>query len=126
VEAFQQFVDSPDAQTSSSRRMLGEFTLTAYAVSKQSTGKTPQSPDFGITFSGTKARVSRTVAVDPKVIPIGTLIYIDGVGWRLAEDTGGAVKGNHIDVLMTSDAKALQFGVKRHIRVYTIADPPRR
>lgn len=94
--------------------------LTAYAVSEHSTGKKPGDPGFGITFSGHKAKVNWTVAVDPHVIPIGTLLYIEGVGLRMAEDTGGAVKGKHVDVLLKSDADALQFGVRRHVRVYVL------
>jgi 3D (Asp-Asp-Asp) domain-containing protein len=102
-------------------RELGEFTLTAYALSRQSTGKSPGMKGFGITYSGTRAALNRTVAVDPKVIPIGTPIYIRGLGWRLAEDIGGAVKGKHIDVLLPSDAAAIRFGVKHHVAVYTLA-----
>jgi 3D (Asp-Asp-Asp) domain-containing protein len=97
---------------------IGEFTLTAYSLSRASTGKVPGMPGFGITYSGTKAKVMRTVAVDPRIIPIGTPIFIEGIGWRLAEDTGGAVKGRHIDVLLNSHEEAIRFGVRRHIRVY--------
>jgi len=99
---------------------LTEVTLTAYSLDVRSTGKTKQSPDYGITFSGTHATVGRTVAVDPNLIPIGTPVYIDlnGIGWRIAEDTGGAVQGRHIDLFLASEAAAVRFGVKRHIRVY--------
>jgi 3D (Asp-Asp-Asp) domain-containing protein len=62
--------------------------------------------------------VGQTVAVDPRVIPIGTRLYIEGLGWRLAEDVGGAVKGRHIDVLLPSDHDAILFGVRRHVKVY--------
>lgn len=102
------------------RKSCGSFLLTAYAISLRSTGKAPGSPSFGITYSGTQAKVGRTVAVDPRVIPIGTLLYIEGIGLRLAEDTGSGVKGHHIDVLQDSDATAIQFGVKHHIPVYVI------
>ncbi|MCL6446026.1 MAG: 3D domain-containing protein [Alicyclobacillus sp.] len=99
---------------------MDDFTVTAYAVSFHSTGKSPNSPGFGITYSGTRATVARTIAVDPHVIPIGSLVYIEGIGWRLAEDIGGAVKGRHIDLLLPSDAAAIRFGVKRHVRVYVV------
>jgi 3D (Asp-Asp-Asp) domain-containing protein len=108
----------PKAVASDSIQEIGEFLLTAYAVSPRSTGKSPSAPDYGITYSGTRARVGQTVAVDPKVIPIGTRLYIDGLGWRLAEDVGGAVKGHHIDVLLPSDHDAILFGVRRHVKVY--------
>lgn len=98
--------------------VLKDFTLTAYALTKNSTGKSPGTPGFGITASGTKATVSRTVAVDPRIIPIGTRIYIEGIGWRVAEDTGFAIKGKHIDILLPSDEIAWKFGVRRHISVH--------
>lgn len=97
---------------------LQDVFLTAYSLDVRSTGKTPACKDYGITFSGTRATAGRTVAVDPRVIPIGTPIYIEGIGWRIAEDTGGAVKGRHIDVLLSSEQAAIRFGVKRHVRVY--------
>ncbi|MCL6548914.1 MAG: 3D domain-containing protein [Alicyclobacillus sp.] len=99
---------------------LGRFTLTAYSLSYHSTGKRPNAPGFGVTYSGTRATVDRTVAVDPHVIPIGTPLYIEGVGWRLAEDVGGLVKGRHIDILLESDRAAIQFGVRRNVPVYSL------
>jgi len=102
-----------------SRQELDDFTLTAYVLDERSTGKTPSMPGFGITSTGTRARIGRTVAVDPSVIPYGTVLYIDGIGTRVAEDTGGAVKGKHIDVLVPNNKIAMAFGVKRHVRVYT-------
>lgn len=122
ISAFQELLDAPPAR--SSLKSLGEFTLTAYTIEYPSTGKRPDAPDFGITFSGSRASLKRTVAVDPKVIPIGTPVYIEGIGWRLAEDIGGAVKGKHIDVLLATEASATQFGVKHHVAVYTSAALP--
>lgn len=97
---------------------MDDVTLTAYALSKRSTGKRPGDPGFGITASGHRARVGVTIAVDPRVIPLGSWVYIEGVGWRRAEDTGGLVKGRHIDILLPSDDAALAFGVRKHVRVY--------
>lgn len=93
------------------------FTLTAYNLDRVSTGKNPGDPGFGVTATGTHAETGRTVAVDPRVIPYGSLLYIKGVGWRIAEDTGGAIRGHHIDVLMTNRSVAMSFGVKRNCEV---------
>jgi 3D (Asp-Asp-Asp) domain-containing protein len=60
----------------------------------------------GITFTGTEATVGRTVAVDPAVIPLGSWLYIQGIGWRKAEDTGSAVRGNIIDIYVGEGEKA--------------------
>lgn len=111
--------DAPPAK----QQRLGQFTITAYSLSAKSTGKVPGQVGFGVTSSGTHAVVGRTIAVDPSIIPIGTFIFIDlpGIGWRLAEDTGGAIRGQHIDLLLPSDAAAVRFGVKRQIPVYSIS-----
>lgn len=92
-------------------------TLTAYTAGSESTGKSPGDKGYGITFSGTTATEGRTVAVDPTVIPIGSKIYIEGIGYRIAEDTGGAIKGGHIDVFFNDVSTAVSFGVKEGIKV---------
>lgn len=65
----------------------------------------------GITASGTKARRG-TAAVDPKVIPLGTRLWVEGYGYAVAEDTGGAIKGMRIDLFVESREEALRFGRK--------------
>jgi len=59
------------------------------------------------------------VAVDPRVIPLGTRMYIPGYGHALAGDTGGAIHGNRIDLGFNSNAQANQFG-RRSVMVYLI------
>lgn len=70
----------------------------------------------GITASGTEVTPYYSVAVDPKVIPLGSTVYVDfgdGVIHRFrAEDTGGAVKGNHIDIAVEGHREALELGIK--------------
>lgn len=66
----------------------------------------------GLTATGTNVTPGRTIAVDPKVIPYGTKVYIEGYGWRIAEDCGGSVKGNHIDVAVDLHSEAMDMGVK--------------
>lgn len=62
------------------------------------------------TASGTIATQSRTIGVDPKIIPYGTEVYIAGQGWFVAEDTG-AIGVNHIDIYMNSHEAALGSGL---------------
>lgn len=97
-------------------------TLTAYTAGFESTGKTPSSPAYGVTFSGLTAEEGRTIAVDPKVIPLGSTVFIDGVGVRKAEDSGSAIKGSRIDVFMNDLGQAQEFGVKKNVRVYLLAE----
>lgn len=99
---------------------LDDVELTAYTAGFESTGKNPGDPAFGITSSGTTVSEGRTIAVDPTIIPMGWWVYIDGVGYRKAEDTGGAIKGNIIDVYIEELEKAQQFGRKYGHTVYVI------
>ncbi len=66
-----------------------------------------------ITFTGTVPQVGRTIAVDPNVIPLGSRVYIpqfDRV--FIAEDTGGKIKGNRIDIYMTDYDTCMEWGFK--------------
>lgn len=88
---------------------------TAYTADYSSTGKAPGDEGFGITATGTVARRNSSVssvAVDPRVIPLGTKLYVEGYGYAIAEDTGGAIKGNRIDLFFNSSSEANDWGVK--------------
>lgn len=61
-----------------------------------------------------------TVAVDPKVIPLGTRMYVEGYGFGIAHDTGGAIKGNIIDVFMPSRDAAYTWGRKHGVKIYIL------
>lgn len=102
------------------KQILNNVSLTAYTIDASSTGKTSEHPQYGLTFSGTRVTEGRTIAVDPKVIPIGWWVYIEGIGLRRAEDTGSGIKGNIIDVFFDNPDYAKRFGVKRGYKVYVI------
>lgn len=96
----------------------------AYDLSYESTGKRPGDRGYGLTASGTKARPG-VASVDPRVIPLGTKLYIESLdgrpdyGYAVAEDTGGAIKGNKIDLFFSSRSEALRFG-RRNVRVHIL------
>lgn len=56
---------------------------------------------------------SKVISVDPTVIPLGSKVYVEGYGYATAADTGGAIKGNRIDVFIPSQNNAIQFGSKQ-------------
>ena len=87
-------------------RSLGEFKLTGYCACEYCCGKTD-----GITATGTVATAGRTIAVDPSVIPYGSIIKINGREY-VAEDCGGAIKNNKIDIFFNTHNDALEWGVK--------------
>lgn len=91
---------------------LGKFTLTAYCPGRCCCGKWAS----GYTATGTLATEGRTIAVDPHVIPYGSrvlLIFPNGTQRTyIAEDCGGGVNGNHIDVFFDDHQAARVFGVQ--------------
>jgi len=114
-----QTVAAPDGTQPVVGKVLNS-TLTAYTAGKESTGKTPSHPEYGITYSGSRAEEGRTIAVDPKVIPLGSTVFIEGIGLRKAEDTGSAIRGAKIDVFMNDVREARNFGVKKNVKVYVL------
>lgn len=70
----------------------------------------------GITATGIdlkKNRNMKVVSVDPKVIPLGTKVWVEGYGTAIAGDTGGSIKGNRIDVHVPTHAEASSYGMKK-------------
>lgn len=79
-----------------------------------------------VTATGTRPRRNpnglSTVAVDPRVIPLGSKLYIDGYGYAVAEDTGGAVKNNIVDVFLNTRQECINWG-RRNVKVTIVAYP---
>ncbi len=70
----------------------------------------------GTTATGINLRKNpkqKVVAVDPKVIPLGSRVWVEGYGEAIAGDTGGAIKGNKIDVFIPTKKEATKWGVKK-------------
>lgn len=69
----------------------------------------------GVTATGINLKKNpniKVIAVDPNVIPLGTKVHVDGYGYAIAGDTGGAIRGNKIDVFFSSQSKAYAWGSK--------------
>ncbi|MWV47588.1 DUF348 domain-containing protein [Paenibacillus sp. HJL G12] len=95
-----------------SYKKLIHVSMTAYSAGEPGIGTR--------TATGTRVTEGRTIAVDPGVIPLGWWVYIEGVGFRRAEDTGGAIKGNKVDIYYDSVKRANSFGRKSGLKVYVI------
>ena len=67
----------------------------------------------GIAFDGTPAVAYKTCAVDPKVIPLQSMVYVPQFGWLRANDTGNAIKGAIIDIAMPSRQEAWNWGRRK-------------
>lgn len=94
------------SEPSSSR----EFYVSATAYTAFCTGCS------GITATGIDLKANphlKVIAVDPSVIPLGSKVWIEGYGYAIAGDTGGAIKGNKIDIFMADRSAALAFGRKQ-------------
>lgn len=98
-----------------SYRYREEYTMTATAYAPGD-GMTPGNR----TATGLPARKG-VVAVDPRVIPLGTRVYVEGYGPAIAADTGGAIKGNKIDLCFDTPAEAIRFG-RRTVKVYVLTE----
>lgn len=103
-----------------------DMKATAYTASFKDTGKAPGHPLFGITATGIKAKKG-VIAVDPKVIPLYTRVYVEilgstpDYGYAVAADVGGAIKGNKIDLYYDTQEFVDKFGVQK-VRVYILPD----
>lgn len=100
-------------------KYMGNFKLTAYCPCYEC------SEGYGTsTASGKKATANHTIAVDPKVIPYGTIVVIErnGVFYKYtAEDCGGAIKNKKIDIYFDTHSETTKFGV-RYGNVYIITE----
>lgn len=62
------------------------------------------------------------VAVDPRIIPLASKVYLEGIGFAVAEDIGGAIKGNRIDILFNLHQDAWEFGLRKGITLYILSE----
>ena len=89
------------------------------AISMTATGYSPyEGSGQGLCKMGMRAGYG-VVAVDPRVIRLGSRLFVEGYGYALAGDTGGAIKGRRIDLGSTSRSEAMQVG-RRHVTVWVL------
>ncbi len=112
-----EYIASLDTNTTSNE--IANYKASYTMVSTAYTGDT-------ITYTGTTPvrdpNGISTIAVDPSIIPLGSKVYIPGYGMAIAADTGGAIKGNKIDLFLNSEDDCINWGVQ-NVSLYIIAYP---
>ena len=104
----------------------GQFTywrkirMLATSYSAATSGKSPNHPRYGITFTGVPVDKG-VVAVDPKVVELQSQLYVPGYGLAQAADTGGGIKGRRIDLGFSDDTLEMWY---RWVDVYVLGEPP--
>lgn len=95
---------------------------TSYTADYACTGKRPGDRGFGVTATGKMVKRDingySTVAVDKSVIPLGTKLYIEGYGFAIAADTGGGVRGRHVDLYFDPGTKEYRSWFTHSVKIY--------
>lgn len=113
-----------DGQEAITGGLIGKFTVTYYCLEEFDTFSDGSNhlcnagPPY-VTATGTKVTPGRTIAVDPSVIPLGSHVIIDGHEY-IAEDTGGRIQGNRIDIGVATHSEAKSKGTRNNVAVYAV------
>lgn len=115
-------------QTTTPTAIASSVSTTGRSIQAESTAYTNDAADNGsyggrvLTATGHDVTDSifykgmRIIAVDPSIIPLGTVVHIDGIGQAIALDTGGRIQGNIVDLLVDTNNEAMNWG-RRHITI---------
>ncbi|AIF44020.1 3D domain-containing protein [Virgibacillus sp. SK37] len=103
---------------------MATVVATGYTAGVESTGKTPDHPEYGITYSGVQVKrdLYSTIAADLNVYPIGTVMYIPGYGYGVVADKGSAINGNKIDLFYNSVEDVYSQWGKKKLDVYIVKE----
>ncbi|GAB3047607.1 3D domain-containing protein [Virgibacillus ainsalahensis] len=95
---------------------------TGYTAGMESTGKTPDHPRYGITYSGVQVKrdLYSTIAADLNVYPLGTVMYIPDYGYGVVADKGSAINGNEIDLYYPTVEDVYSDWGKKELDVYIV------
>ncbi|MBD1380840.1 3D domain-containing protein [Bacillus sp. IB182487] len=97
---------------------------TGYTAGYESTGKNPNHPEYGITYSGVKVKrdTFSTIAADLSVFPIGTVLFIPGYGYGVVADKGAAIKGAKLDLYYETVNDVYDHWGKKQLEVYIVKE----
>ena len=97
------------------KRYAGKFTATFYCDCPICVGK----KSVIRTATGSIPHSRRTIAVDTSIIPMHSIVYIKGLGFYVAEDTGGHIKGKRVDIFVDNHQQAQKLG-KKSVEIYIL------
>lgn len=97
------------------KRYAGKFTATFYCDCPICVGK----KSVIRTATGSIPHSKRTIAVDTSIIPMHSIVYIKGLGFYVAEDTGGHIKGKRVDIFVNNHQQAKKLG-KKSVEIYIL------
>ncbi|SFJ40278.1 3D (Asp-Asp-Asp) domain-containing protein [Halobacillus dabanensis] len=120
VEAVKTLEESLDL----SQYPTHEVVATGYTAGVESTGKTPEHPGCGVTFSGVNVKrdLYSTIAADLDLFPLGTVLFIPGYGYGVVADIGGAIEGNKVDLYFPTVSDVYEQWGKQTLEVYVIEE----
>ncbi|KQX51786.1 3D domain-containing protein [Paenibacillus sp. Root444D2] len=116
----------PKLDSDLSKLKAVEVIATGYFAGKESTGKNPDHPEYGITYSGIKVKRDdkslSTIAADTNVFPLGTVLFIPGYGYGVVADTGSAIKGKKIDLYFDTKDQVYKEWGKKTVKVFIVKE----
>ncbi len=110
--------NKPNPNNSSLEKILANAKKVINVKATAYTSDPAENGGWTVTAIGTQIRRG-VIAVDPRVIPLRSRVYVEGYGFATAEDTGGAIKGNRIDVVMDTKSQSSIWGIK-NVKVYIL------
>lgn len=118
IEVTQSLEDKLDFSKYSKQQVIA----TGYTAGYESTGKNPDHPAYGVTFSGVKVKrdLYSTIAADLTIFPLGTILFVPGYGYGVVADTGSAIKGNRLDLYYDSVQDVYTNWGKKTVDVYIV------
>jgi 3D (Asp-Asp-Asp) domain-containing protein len=131
-QAIKTAAESTEVKTAESPTLENELDLSKYPIHKvlatgytagyESTGKKPNHPEYGITYSGVNVKrdLYSTVAADLNIFPIGTILFIPGYGFGVVADKGGAIRGNRVDLYYETVEDVYNEWGKKELDVYVV------
>lgn len=117
-EVTQSLEDELDFSKYSKQQVIA----TGYTAGYESTGKNPDNPAYGVTFSGVKVKrdLYSTIAADLTIFPLGTILFVPGYGYGVVADTGSAIKGNRLDLYYDTVQDVYTNWGKKTVDVYIV------